>query len=391
MLNYVNRVMVGDQDGLVNTGSTLAGITRGDILILDEDLNVLSAPTSVQKFYVAVGTGYPESPFIMSSLIDPAFAKTANKTARAAADQVTTVTVPAPAIGDSVNVVIAFKDRLRMLANKQTRMVLSHVAETTAPYDLASALAKQALFSTPYSDPYGVKVEVQATATELAADNNLTVVKGSNKATFAGAATYNVTAGTFAAGDYIEIDGVTYQITEVDTVPANDVITLDRLYTGDSTTVSAASVNHQATITAVNLRITGLDAPFNDPIIDLYEKPEFEVGSDQSGAVVTTTTKADLGQGIARQIKRMEFEAQGYLGNTNLRQWPIPSFEFYAVDGVTYDVVNIVSQDEHEGDLQNQMKSPVGVTIAFSTAGSNAQRNAVVAILEDVLGVTITW
>jgi len=93
----------------------------------------------------------------------------------------------------------------------------------------------------------------------------------------------------------------------------------------------------------------------------------------------------DLGQGVYEQVKRMEIDAQGYLGNTNLRQWPIPVFDYHATSGVAYDVVNIMAQDEHEGDLQNQMKSPIGVTLAFN-AGTTTQRDAIFAILEDVMG-----
>lgn len=398
MLNYVNRVIVGKSNGAANTGSTLATLTRGDILVLDEGMNVLSNGAAKQPFYVAVGTGYAESPFILSAKIDPNFARTTIKDTRAAADQVSYVgfngtsgTIATPAAGDVAEVVIAFKDRLRLIANRQTRLVLNAIAEGTDVYQVANDLAKQAKMSSPFSDPYGVKVEVVSDGTDLASDNNITVVKGSTKITFATAAEYN-TGTPFAVGDYIAIDDVLYKITAIDSL----VVTLDRAFTGDSGTVLAANVDHVATPANFGLKISGVSAPYNNPEIDVYEKVVFEVGCNDivgdATTIISTPVKADLGQGVYEQVKKMEFDAQGYLGNTNLRLWPIPSFDFHAVSGIAYDVMHIVSQDEHEGDLQNQMKSPVGVTLAFG-AGANTQRDAVFAILEDALGIagSLSW
>ena len=381
MLNYVNRVIVGDSDGLVNTGDALSNITRGDILILDENMTVLTGTPAKQSFYVAVGTGFAESPFILSSKINPdKVTSSADKGYVAGADQVSTIGIATPAIGDSVNVVIAFKDRLRLIANKQTRMVLSAIAETTDPYDLASDLAKQAKFSSPYSDPYGVQVDVLATGTPtyLTLTEDVTVTKGSTSISYAA-------DPGFSAGDIISIRGIAYKLVSSD---ASEGV-LDRAYTGASETIDvsaeATAVGSLASITAVDLQVSGLTPPFQNPEIDLYEKVQFTLGSDQDGQVETVVTAATLGNGTYEQVKRMEYDVQGYLGNTNLRQWPIPSFDYHAVAGTGYDVIQIQAFDEHEGDLQGQMKSPVGVTIAFATG--SAQRDAVDTILESVLGV----
>ena len=390
MLNYVNRVIVGNPTGIANTGSSLATIVRGDILVLSEDMAVLTGTPGVQPFYLAVGTGFAESPFIMSSKINPAFAKTTAKADRVAADQVTTLAaLAAPSAGDAYQVIIAFKDRQRLIANKQSRIVMDYTAIAgDDEYDVASALAGQAQFSSPYSDPYGVRVDVTGvTGTVTVADNTATVTKGSKIVTFATAATHD-TGTAIAVGDVIAFDNISYKVTAVNAL----VITLDRAFQAASEAAfTAADIDIIKAVTAAGLTITGVDSPYNNSAIDIYEKPSFEVGGSVSVGTITATTAVDLGQGLARQVKQMEFAAQGYLGVSNLRQWPADSVDFHAVDGKLYDAVSIISQDEHEGDLQNQMKSPVGIDLFFSTDAAT-QRDAVTAILESCLGISaLSW
>lgn len=386
MLNYVNRVHVGLASGADNGVTTLAGLGRGDILVLDSEMTpIVAAPSDNagprKSFYVALGTGFPASPFILSAPIFGDQVTSANsKATRAAADQVTTVTVPVPAIGDVAEVVIAFKDRLRLIANRQSRLVLTAEAASIDVYDLASALAGQAQYSAPYSDPYGIRVDVTATGTTTVSDNTVTVTQGSKVITYDTAATHD-TGTPIIVGDVIAFDDIDYKVVKVDTL----VLTLDRAFQAASEAAfTAADIDIKKTITAASLTITGTDSPYNNPEIDVYEKPVFEVGSSQVGAVVADVTAADLGQGIARQVKKMEFDAQSYLGNSNLIQWPIPTFDYHAVEGTAYNVYQITSYDEHEGDLQNMMKSPVGLTIAFSNT-SAAQENDISAILDPLI------
>lgn len=386
MLNYVNRVHVGLASGADNGVTTLAGLGRGDILVLDSEMTpIVAAPSDNagprKSFYVALGTGFPASPFILSAPIFGDQVTSANsKATRAAADQVTTVTVPVPAIGDVAEVVIAFKDRLRLIANRQSRLVLTAEAASIDVYDLASALAGQAQYSAPYSDPYGIRVDVTATGTTTVSDNTVTVTQGSKVITYDTAATHD-TGTPIIVGDVIAFDDIDYKVVKVDTL----VLTLDRAFQAASEAAfTAADIDIKKTITAASLTITGTDSPYNNPEIDVYEKPVFEVGSSQVGAVVADVTDADLGQGIARQVKKMEFDAQSYLGNSNLIQWPIPTFDYHAVEGTAYNVYQITSYDEHEGDLQNMMKSPVGLTIAFSNT-SAAQENDISAILDPLI------
>lgn len=387
MLNYVNRVHVGLASGADNGVTTLAGLGRGDILVLDSEMTpIVAAPSDNagprKSFYVALGTGFPASPFILSAPIFGDQVTSANsKATRAAADQVTTVTVPVPAIGDVAEVVIAFKDRLRLIANRQSRLVLTAEAASIDVYDLASALAGQAQYSAPYSDPYGIRVDVTATGTTYGAtDNNATVTQGSKIVTFATAAAHS--AGTdIIVGDILAFDDIDYKVVDVNAL----VLTLDRAFQAASEAAfPLADIDVKHTITAASLTVTGTDSPYNNPEIDVYEKPVFEVGSSQVGAVVADVTDADLGQGIDKQVKKMESDAQGYLGNSNRIQWPIPTFDYHTVDGTAYNVYQFTSYDEHEGDLQNMMKSPVGLTIAFSNT-SAAQENDISAILDPLI------
>jgi len=392
MLNYVNRVIVGKSTGGANTGATLATITRGDILILSEDMAVLANGAAKQPTYVAVGTGVTDNPFILSSLIHPIDSMKVNqKTTRAAANQVTyvgwngTVGDIGAVVDEAVyEVILAFKDRQRLIANRQTRMVLNAAADGTDKYDLCAQLEKQSRFDSPYSDPYGVQVDILAVGTTTVSDNTVRVTKNSRSITYATAATHNV--GTaIIVGDVIAFDNIDYKVTAVDALE----LTLDRPFKAASEAAfTAADIDIKKSITAAGLKITGLASPFNNPDVDIYEKVVFEVGVSASfaSAPVDYSVAADLGQGIYEQVKKMEFDVQGYLGNTNLRDWPIHSFDYHAVSGTAYDVVNINSFDQHEGDLQSQMNSPVGLTLAFSATAAT-QRNAVLTILEDALGL----
>ena len=386
MLNYVNRVIVGKSTGGANTGATLAAITRGDILVLGEDLTVLADGASEQPIYFAVGTGFTESPFILSSLIYPgANLKANHKTSVAAAEQVSSfASVDVPTVGEVFQCILAFKDRQRLIANRQSRLVLDATAVTTDPYDLCALLERQARFSSPYQSPYGVAVDIVATGTTTVSDNIATCVQGSNSVTMTTAATHN-TGTAMIVGDVIAFDDIDYKITAVNSL----VLTIDRPFRASSGAVAAANVDIKKTMTASGLTFTGISAPFNNPAVDIYEKTSFELGGTANMGDVTNTTAVQLGQGVYEQVKAAEFAAQGYLGNTNLVQWPIPTFDYHAVSGTAYTAHSIISADIHEGDLQDQMASPVGVTLYFSTT-ADTQRDAVSAIYEDALGLAAT-
>lgn len=391
MLNYVNRVIVGKSTGGANTGATLAAITRGDIIVLSENMVPLVNGADKQPCYVAVGTGITANPFIMSSLIHPIDSMKVNqKTTRAAAEQVTFVgwngtTGDIGAVVDEkvYEVILAFKDRLRIIANRQTRLVLNAAAEGTDKYDLCAQLENQSRFSSPHSDPYGIQVDILAVGTTTVYDYDITVVKGSNKVTSL-TGTKHDTGTDLIVGDVMAFDNIDYKVTAINTL----VITLDRPFKGTSGVVDNLNIDVKKTITAAGLKFTGTASPKNNADIDVYEKVVFEVGVSKSfaSAVIDYSVASDLGQGKYEQVKKMEFDVQGYLGNTNLTQWPVHSFDYHAVSGISYDIVNVSSFDEHEGDLQSQMKSPVGLTLAFS-ASASTQRNAVLTILEDALGL----
>lgn len=389
MLNYVNRVIVGKAAGTANTGATLAAITRGDIIVLGEDMTVLADGASEQPIYLAVGTGVAVGDFILSHKIYPGVNLVVNNVATvASAEQVSSfASIDVPTIGDKYQVILAFKDRQRLIANRQTRLVLDAIAATADPYDVNALLEKQSRFSSPHSDPYGVVVDITATGTTTVSDNIVTLVNGSLSGTFTTAATHD-TGTAVIVGDVIAFDDIDYKVAAINAL----VITLDRPFRGASGAVAAANVDIKKTITASGITFTAVAPPFNNAAVDIYEKVAFELGGSANMGSATYTTASELGQGVYEQVKAFEFASQGMLGNSNLRDWPIHAFDYHAVSGTTYDVINITSKDLHEGDLQGQIASPVGLTIAFSTSGSSAQRDDVDAILEDALGISaLSW
>lgn len=396
MQNYVNRVQVGLSTGLDSNKDTLASLGRGDMLVLDSNLLPITAAAADnngprKSFYVAVGTGDANSPFILSA---PIFGDNVRsylgKSTRAAAEQVSYVgyngtsgDIGAIVDEEEYKVVVNFDERLRLIANKQARKVLSVIADGTDKLDLLEDLIAVGGYSAPYADPYGLKVEAVSNGSKAATDNDITVVKGTNTILFATAATHSV--GTdYAVDDIIGIDDITYKIIAVNAL----IITLSRNFSGASGTVVKANVDRLTSITGFGLKFSALAAPLNNAAIDKYEKVSFDLGVGEtfSGAVASYVIVSDLGQGIFEQVRQMEADVQHNLGFSDLRgQFPAGTqYDFHAVSGIAYDVIQLIGSDKHEGDLQGQMESPVGLSIAFSTS-SNAQRDNITPIIDSLI------
>jgi hypothetical protein len=144
MVNYVNRVLVGKAAGTANTGTTLSNIALGDILVLDENFAVLDAAgaAAAKKIFIAQGVGNNKA--IMSSEIVKAdVVKFTEQAFAAAVAQVSEITPATFVVDKEYKLSIDFKDDLRLISNRQTRVDISHTAKTaTAATELAAIADK---------------------------------------------------------------------------------------------------------------------------------------------------------------------------------------------------------------------------------------------------------
>lgn len=103
--------------------------------------------------------------------------------------------------------------------------------------------------------------------------------------------------------------------------------------------------------------------------IDRPEAVNFEVGypddPDYGTYSDAITTALATGQGDPAKIAWMEDQCMGRLGFSDRRMWNnTKKYQTQAVAGETYAVLIITANKEHEGDMQDTMKSSIGAIIA---------------------------
>lgn len=394
MYKGVNRVLVGDG---TNTGTTLAGIKAGDLLILNEAGTVLTAAAAaaLPKYAkITIAAGVADGVAILSSPIQGnTVSKYEGTSYVAPTEQVAYLGFNGTAgTGISVDadteyrLRILIKDAIRVNGQRSTLCDVNYTASATdTEYDVITKLMNLYL-----AKDYGVskfqklvKVEkVSDDASTIASDNAVTVTNGSDIITFATAATYN-TDTLYAVGDVIRLGGsaVTnpiYTITKVDSLN----LTIDSPYQGASGTVSAANAVYVDTPTEYGIKLTGIaqsskvSRAANEPL-DQYEWVIFEAAltdandraSAQYAAKYTIATKTNPGQGYWKQVAQAEEAAKGYLGDSNRTTYYARRINNNVTVGATYDSIVITHANVMDGDFQDTYRAPLQ-TIIYAPASS---------------------
>jgi hypothetical protein len=156
-----------------------------------------------------------------------------------------------------------------------------------------------------------------------------------------------------------------------------------------SVLVTAAKVTQS---TNFGISITGKAVAADPAGIDKFDVVSFKVFTFEGFGTTTPivyTTASSRGSGSGRQVKDVEFKAQVQRGFGNRRQFPVQTPTSYTSTSSNYDIITIEYFDEHEGDHQNQMKSPATIVIAIvtgstATAAIKAVLNSIISHLPDL-------
>lgn len=234
---------------------------------------------------------------------------------------------------------------------------------------------------------------------------NTTVVKGSNTIVVAESVTTNDagiynTNKTIAVGDYIRIGGVgvgttlksnVYKVVSVSgTATAAATIVLDIPVLEASGTYAAATVDVEvipsATAIAANwgIMVESLPVKF---VPGLFKNAQvsFVVALSEafSGTPVTLNTPVFKGSGTYEEVAENEWLLKGNRGEPyRVASYPVHK-NLNAVPGKEYDTINLVFTNDNSTDLNNVVKSWIGLVIYTE----NESVSTVHTDLKDVLNI----
>jgi len=395
----VPQVLVSNVEA-ANTGTTVASIASGDVLILDQAGSALTgtptrtsaANNAIIRIALGITTAEGNTAGLLSNPIDlsrNAIKKVTKAAYAAPTDGVltfgyngTSSTIPAPSNSTEYMLNILIKDDQRIHGNKPTKQTYNYSTDASATaIELAFGLAKQVQLDcySGNTNSY-VFAWVITNGTDTALTNNATVTQFSNRVVS--------TAHGVAVGDYVRIGGATtttpvYKVASV--VDAN-TFTIEGLYMGTSGTVLAANISIMTVITSVGLQLKARDINTGRFFYDYYSKVYFTAGlglADNLGispliAPVETTPNFE-GIGYWRQVRDLELEALGFEGLTTRTSW----YENAGINAtprvVTNNTYNLVTIEfDNLGYLGTQYASeyPEQLIIAFysSSAPTNSTK-----------------
>ncbi len=410
--NNVNRVLIGDG---TNSGATsLPGIQKGDLYLLNEAGAIITTNAAAaalpkfEKVVVAAGIG-PGIAILSSPIQGNTVSAYEGKGYRAPAEQVAYVGYNGtPGTGISISASTEYRLRIQVLddhrfnGQRQTFSDYHYVGGASASEQDAIDTIACYYAQTDYGHAYmndKVRLLRVSDGTFTALSNDAAVVQGSK-------IVVSTAHGIAAPGGYVRIGGTgfdapIYKVAEV--VDAN-TINLDVPFLGDSGTVLAANVGVMSAQTEYGFKLTGLA---QDPLLsrnanepwDQYEwilfKAYFSEADDRSfdsAATYTEAIKVDPGNGFWRQVAEREEDAKGYLGDTSKRRFHDNRIDSNVVNGTAYDTIVITHYDIHKGDFQADTNSPLLTEIYIpdgADQGLNSGDNFVHVLngfFSDVLG-----
>lgn len=397
----VKRVLVGSG---TQVGTTLATLTQGDLLLLDESGNPITTTAGAaalsknSKVTIAVGLGNgnvrlssPIQGNSVSAYVGKAYAAPTEQ-ALIVGYNGTALTGIAAAVSTSYRLRINIKDSTRVNGERMT------LIDTVFPSDIAATGAKVSAYIAKMFDVKEMghnyaedKVKLErvsnGTFTTIGAASGgtgaptLAVVNGSN------VVTSSLTTHGLVVGDYIRIGGTgagvpVYVVAAV----SGASITLDVIYKGATATVTNANAGKLATVTEFGFLITGLalnsriSNASNQPL-DTYKHILFDANYSNieltaditnASAVKTVVAVGDPGEGFWKQVADDEEASKGWLGDTSKRRFHDIRIPNYVSTSSNYQRIDIDHADIHLGNLQDTLSSPLKTTIYIPTGSTQA-------------------
>ena len=390
MSNFTRAQRVAVGDG-TTSGTSVPGIKKGDLLLLDEQYNVVSTNAAAaalpkySKVHIALGTADGKARFI--TIEGDKTSKYVGQDAVAKSEQVTYLGYDGTN-GAGIESEADTDYRLRVLIKDDNRIghrstfIDTHYktgSDTTA-YELASKIA--CLFdATDYDHNYAknfVKLERVSNGSRTAFAADADVVEGSKSVSIAGHG--------LSIDDVVKFEGISYLVAAI---PDANTITLDQKYKGETATITTANTDSGSygSVTVWGFKLTGLEIDSkvsraaNSPL-DLYQWVNFDAGfsvaQDTSADAYSAeifTTSANPGQGYWKQVAQAEEMSKPNYGDQSKRLYYDQRLENNTVVGTSYGSVII----EHSTEIGSfALESARGIQVAeiYLPTGSDQATNS---------------
>lgn len=380
-----SKVSIGDGS---TTGTSLATIKKGDLLLADKYGNVINTAAAAGalkkdaelQIISCVKDGNPVKSSVISGMMTASYL---GQDYVAKTEQVTFLGFDGTS-GDGIQSEADTSYRLRTIINddyrighRQTVINASYTtgASTTAE-DLAYNIAfifGQKEYEHNYAENF-VKLERVSDGTRTAFAATITVEKDSKVVACAGHG--------LAVGQIIKIKGASYVIAEVDT----NEFTLDLKYKGETETIATSDSDSgsYASVTKWGFKLTGLEIDSvvemaeNDPL-DNYEwvnfKAIFGISNDaQADAYVAkeTTTKGSPGQGYWKQVAELEQESRYERGASSPIPYYLPKSGLITDPSLEYGSIVIDHSSNTSNFIDDVARVPMTTQIFIPTGSDQA-------------------
>ena len=386
-MNFVTSFVNGKAGGGGNTGTTLEGIVKGDILVINADSSAVLTATNLTVSAVprialayCLVDGYP----IISNVIDGtkalsgatnAYVATAYAKKSIGYNATSNASGSLPAVGTTLqnfSGAIVLKTELRIRPNRQDR--IDFAVQSLGGYDLAAKTAKdinRGIDTNPKLDgPKPVTAFVRTDISTTIGAFTVAVTKGSKIITFSA-------DPTLVAGAYIQtVAGGTYQIVSKTSAT---VAVLDYPYAGPTATIGSGLMV-KGTPTKWGVEVVANPITKTNPV-EQYNQLDFDIAlSANYASTPLVVTAYNPGTGNGWQVEGVEIACMGTAGYSDRRDTMRNPYPFTTVISSNYKTTTLNSMPLIQGDFQKLQGSPVGVFIAFDNAAPT-QSTAVLAIL----------
>ena len=384
---------------ITDPSTTATYIASGEILVLDESGNVLTAGQTVsdtKSIKIVQGDG-SSNPLVMTSMMK-GMNITSVKNASYTAPQEEIQYIGYNGASGSIDLLndnryiirIMYKHDVALFSEHAKILHQEYVSDSTATQsEIAAGFAQKYAQSYPATN-LDVKVERVCDGTFTVWTNAVTAAVSYGSVTVtASAANHGVVAGNVVRiGNTLSTTGV-YVVTAVSGV----TITLDSAYQGASNaTVANANLGVMSAITAWGLKFTGKPFTFTSATVGRfpYQKVNFDLTIAAFGATgITLGQNMSRGNGTFEEVAELEYFSLGFEGWTaNRNAIPYtPQPRANATSGTIYNVITFKAYDSSDySPVSGIRPSPFEVKLflpvgASQTTQLKAQLNPWIASL----------
>lgn len=403
MANYNKRTKIFIGNG-TNTGTSIGGIKKGDLFLVDKSGTILTAAAATalsKNEEVRVAYGFADGKPVLSDPIRGSYTSKYLGTSYSAPVEGilyvgyngTSGTLEAD-VDQGYRLNVFINDDVRAWGQSITKGTFDAAPSATATQKSIASEISQKYYFEEFGDRFmadKVKLEVTSNGTRAAFAGDATVVKGSPYVSFSA-------PHTLAVGDVVKFQGITYFVIGV---PSTTQIKLQMPYQGISETIALADADSgvYTAITAYGFKLTGIAQEELLPEYDEYTYMNFsanyvkdnEIGTEVAAAV-TVSAVASEGQGFWKQVKRREIDTNGYLGDLNRQSYDSPRIPLVTVEGESYDSIVIHYSANREAinfDYNSFVDKQIEIYIPDGSAQGTDAADNFLAVMNNYFGTVV--